>query len=189
VWDLVRILGISASPRVQSNTDILLNAALDSARSLGAETKFVALRDLVINPCDGHVDCGARAECAHQDDFPLLMDEFLSYEGVILATPVYFWNVTAQMKTFIDRHYFSYKHQKDMEAKAAGIIVLAGSSGIEETEQTMKAFVLKGVRFKRPDTLHLMRAVIGSYAAANDKPDLIEHARALGRNVFLGANH
>jgi multimeric flavodoxin WrbA len=189
VWGLVRILGISASPREQSNTDTLLGAALDAAASLGAATKFIALRDLRILPCSGHADCGVRTECEHSDDFPPLMEEFLSYEGVILATPVYFWSVTAQMKAFIDRNYFSYKHKRNMEAKSAGIITIAGSNGLEETEQNMKAFLLRGVQFQRPDKLHMMRAQVGGYGAAKEQPDMIEHARALGRNVFLAASH
>jgi multimeric flavodoxin WrbA len=63
----------------------------------------VILSELEIKPCVGHDDCSAYKECPQNDDMNLLLNKFLEAEGIILATPVYWYNVTAQMKTFIDR--------------------------------------------------------------------------------------
>ncbi len=121
----MRMLGISGSPRPGGNTDTLLIEALRAAGQQGAETRFVALRDLDISPCYGHPDCGSRQACHHIDAFPFLSGQFLSADAVILATPVYYWNMSAHMKAFVDRNYFNYMHDRYMAASAAGIIIVA----------------------------------------------------------------
>ena len=62
-------------------------------------------------------------------------------DGVILATPVYYYNVSAQMKAFIDRNYFLYKHNQEYKMRAVGIIVVAGGEGIEDTLHTLRQFI------------------------------------------------
>ena len=76
-----------------------------------------------------------------QDDAGWILDKFREADGVIMATPVYWYNVSAQMKAFIDRNYFPYKHDQKYRARAVGIIVVAEQEAIEDALHTLKQFV------------------------------------------------
>jgi multimeric flavodoxin WrbA len=182
----MKILGISGSPRPGGNTDTLLLEALRGASHQGADTTFVALRDLSISPCSGHPDCASRAACHHTDDFQALSHQFLSSDAVILATPVYYWNMSAQMKTFVDRNYFNYKHEGYMDARAAGIIIVAASEGFDETEQAMRNFLVSGGQFTgAPDALAVLRAQAGYRLEAKQQPALLKAAEDFGAGIAL----
>lgn len=102
------VLAIVGSPRKGSNTDILVDKALDGAASHGAATEKVYLADLHINPCRGCETCEKTGECAQDDDMQQLYSKLLKADGIILGTPVYFWGPSAQAKLFIDRCYALY---------------------------------------------------------------------------------
>jgi multimeric flavodoxin WrbA len=102
------ILGISGSPR-KANSDILLEEALASARQqVGIDTEKLFLRKKKINHCIGCFKCTAENEnehaCqVHRDDMDDIYPLLKQCAGLILASPVYFGNVTGQVKIFMDR--------------------------------------------------------------------------------------
>ncbi len=180
----MKVLGVSASPRPDGNTDTLVRRSLLGCRKHGAETKFVSLRDLEISPCAGHSNCKDTTKCAFSDDFLPLCAEFLSADAVILATPVYYWNMSAHLKTFIDRNYFNYTHDKHMQAKAAGIIIVAASSGFEETEQAVKSFLLRSGQFKAPaENVRVLRALASKPTDAANSAELLKASELLGEDL------
>lgn len=104
------------------------------------DTEKINLCEYDIKPCLGHENCASYKTCLQQDDTGWIMDKFREADGVILATPVYFFNVTAQMKAFLDRSYFPYKHNQKYKAKTVGIIIVAEQEAIEDTLHTLKQF-------------------------------------------------
>jgi len=99
----VKVLGISTSPRIKGNSDLLLRHALAGAEAAGAKTEYVRLADYSIGPC---VECNACYEtgrCALQDDYGQLLQKMLDCDRLIFATPVFFMTVCAQAKMLIDR--------------------------------------------------------------------------------------
>ncbi len=99
------VLGLQGSPRKKGNTNYLLNLVLEEAANHGAETELVQVPQKNIKPCIGCANCERKGFCSIDDDdmtaemYPLLRRA----ELVILATPIYFYNATAQMKMLIDR--------------------------------------------------------------------------------------
>lgn len=99
------VLGLQGSPRKKGNTNYLLNLVLEAAANRGAETEVVQVPRKNIRPCIGCTNCERKGVCAIDDDdmmaemYPLLRRAQL----IILATPIYFYNATAQMKMLIDR--------------------------------------------------------------------------------------
>lgn len=99
------VLGLQGSPRKKGNTAYLLSTFLNGAEKRGAETMQVFVADLDIAPCLGCGFCEKKGYCINMDDdmagliFPLLWKADL----VVMASPVYFYNVTAQLKLLIDR--------------------------------------------------------------------------------------
>ncbi|MGQ9492244.1 MAG: flavodoxin family protein [Anaerolineae bacterium] len=99
----MKILAIAGSPRRGGNTDTLLEQASAGAKSLGAEVEQVILSRLKIAPCMACNRCFATGRCVVKDDFQQLYDKTLGADGIILASPVFFMNVSGWTKAFIDR--------------------------------------------------------------------------------------
>jgi putative NADPH-quinone reductase len=99
----VKILAIAGSPRRKGNTDALLEQTIAGARSAGAEVEHVILSRMVIAPCKECNRCFKTGRCVVLDDYQVLYDKTLEADGIILAAPIFFMNVSAQAKTFIDR--------------------------------------------------------------------------------------
>ncbi len=101
----MKILGIVGSPRIGSNTDVLMERALAGAKAAGADVEKIILDRLEINPCRHCDSCVADGECAQADDMIVLYDKIRQADGLVLGTPIYWWGPTAQMKAFLDRWY------------------------------------------------------------------------------------
>jgi multimeric flavodoxin WrbA len=158
-----------------------VDQALEEAKKLGAGTEKIILNQYRIKPCLGHINCASLKKCSRKDKAAVVLDKFREADGVILATPVYYYNVTAQMKAFIDRNYFFYKHQMPYNARAAGIIVVAEESGIEDTIKTLDFFLRE---MKVPEN---RRFIVSGFALSPDdaqqNPALVEAARNMGRRL------
>ena len=98
-----KVLGISASPRVEGNSDLLLRQALAGAEAAGAETEYIRLRDLNIAPCIECNSCYKSGACVVEDDYQMLSSKMLEADRLIFATPIFFMTVCAQAKALIDR--------------------------------------------------------------------------------------
>ncbi|WNY25021.1 flavodoxin family protein [Methanolapillus millepedarum] len=101
----MKIIGLTASPRAAGNTVTLVTKMLEDAASKGAETKQMDLAKLDIKPCKGCNYCKSHEDCVQKDDFAKVISEMKSADGIILGSPVYFFDITAQEKTFVDRLY------------------------------------------------------------------------------------
>ena len=178
----MKILAIVGSPRPKGNTNYLVDRALEAAAELGAQIKKIDLGKYKVNPCLGHDDCASFKSCPQEDDAIWILDEFLNADGVILATPVYWYNVSAQMKTFIDRNYFPYKHDLKYKAKAVGIIVVAEMEAIEDTVHTLNQFVDWCFNIE-PDRKFIVSGYAHKVGEAKENLILVEEARQLGINM------
>jgi len=101
----MKILGIMGSPRIGGNTDVLVDHALAGAKAAGADVEKIVLDQLEINPCRDCEGCAEDGDCAQADDMIALYDKIWEADGIILATPIYWWGPTAQIKAFLDRWY------------------------------------------------------------------------------------
>ncbi len=99
----MKILGIAGSPRRGGNTDLLLAEVMRGATSQGAEVKTIILNDLKIAPCQHCDACLEKGKCKYQDDMQMVYRELEQADRVVLASPIQFTGVTAQMKVMIDR--------------------------------------------------------------------------------------
>lgn len=178
----MKILAIVGSPRLKGNTDYLVEQALGEAAKLGAETEKLILSRYEMKPCLGHEDCASFETCLQQDDMHWILDRFCEADAVILATPVYYYNVSAQMKAFIDRNYFLYNHALKPKARAVGVIVVADSAGIEDTMHTLKLFINESLDVKK-GSIFTVCGYAGRLGDAVRNLPLVEKARNLGRQM------
>jgi len=190
----VKLLGIVCSPRNNGNTEVLVKEALDSARRFGATTEMIKISDLNIMPCDGCESCDITGECKIEDDMQNIYTKLLQSDGIIFGSPVYFWGVTAQAKTVIDRT-FVFRRDRRLRNKVAGAVVVARNSGASATFSALSDFFslhrMIPARSIGPRTVEeLAQEWGGGVIAYADKPgevkkdeQAIAKARSLGKAI------
>ena len=177
----MKLLAIVGSPRLKGNTNYLVDQALAEAAKLGIQTEKIILSQYQVNPCLGHDDCASFDSCLQKDDAVWILDRFRKADGVILATPVYYYNVSTQMKAFIDRNYFIYKHEQKYNIRAVGIIIVAEQIGIEDTLHTLKQFTDE---FNiKEDRIFIASGYANKLGEAERNLPLVEAARKLGWQI------
>lgn len=173
----MKVVAIVGSPHIAGNTSYLVDQALKELSLEGVETEKIVLAQYVINPCQGHENCDTFAECKQRDDAPRIIEKFNQADGVILASPVYFFDVTAQMKAFIDRNFFTLTHGRRKKAKYAGLIAIGGGGGADETIATLKRFA--GL----PAANCFVVAGYTGQDSAKNKPELVKQACDMGKKM------
>ena len=129
----MHIAAILGNMRKKGNTEILLDTALDEAKKNGATVSKLTLREMSIAPCDGCGACFKKGECIIKDDMQKVYAEMKKADGIIWATPVYFWSMSAMTKLAMDRTYALGFPQLQLMNKVGGLIIVAGGRGCLNT--------------------------------------------------------
>jgi multimeric flavodoxin WrbA len=98
-----KIAALYGSPRRNGNTATLLKNAVRGACEAGAEVDEIVIRDLNLSPCLEIYACKETGVCVMKDDFPMVRKRILSADGIILASPIFFYTVSAHTKILMDR--------------------------------------------------------------------------------------
>lgn len=132
------ILILSSSPRRGGNSDTLCNEFLRGAGDAGHTVEKIFLKDKTINYCTGCSTCSMHGKpCPQKDDMPAILDNMLAANVIVMATPVYFYTMSAQMKTLIDRCCGLYTQ---MTGKEFYFIVTAAEDEQAKMERTIDTF-------------------------------------------------
>jgi multimeric flavodoxin WrbA len=99
----LRILGIMGSPRIKGNTNLLLDEALKGAQSKGAKVETIVVDKHKISPCREYYGCLRDGNCVIRDDMDGIYPKLLEADGIIVASPIFFYGLTSQVKALIDR--------------------------------------------------------------------------------------
>lgn len=98
-----KILVISTSLRANSNSDLLAEAFIGGAREAGHEAEKVSLKDKTIGFCKGCLACQKTGSCVIRDDAGEIVEKMLHADVLVFATPIYYYEMSGQMKTILDR--------------------------------------------------------------------------------------
>jgi len=179
---MVKLLGIVGSPRKGGNTEIIVREALKAAEEEGASTELMFLTDFGLGPCDGCRTCFDTKDCVLEDDVEKIYGKIAKADGIIIGSPVYFNNVTAQTKTFIDRiGYLNIaRGRKALRNKVGGAIVVARRAGLSYAYDQILMF-FSGMR------MITANPAVGLLANAKGEvmkdAEGVEAARELGRSM------
>ncbi len=99
----MNIVAFCGSPRKGGNTELLLDAVAAGVAEVGAMLDIVRLSELNISPCIACGGCDKTGVCVVKDDMQPLYEKLLAAEKIIIASPIYFYALSAQAKVFIDR--------------------------------------------------------------------------------------
>jgi len=173
----LKILGIVCSPRSGGNTEILVRKALESAEKEGAEVEAWSVAGKDLKPCDHCLSCIKTGQCHIKDDMQALYPKMIEADGIVLGSPVYFWSITAQAKTVIDRTYALRRPTNRLEGKVGGAIAVAGRRGQVEALTVMNNFFLgQG----------MIPAGLGVDGRGSEKGDIEKDERAMTGAAGLG---
>lgn len=100
----MKVLAINSSARKDGNTALLINTVFEELKKKGIETEMVQLAGKVIEPCKACWACGGRKNCIHKKDlFQEIYEKMTQADGIILGSPVYTANISANMQAFLER--------------------------------------------------------------------------------------
>jgi multimeric flavodoxin WrbA len=135
------VVAVVGSPRATGNTSVLVDAALAELERRGAAVRKVLLAEHTVGPCAGHEQCGRFTHCPQRDAAKDILDLVYAADGLLLASPVYYENVTAQMKAFMDRNVFRYSHDEWLPARAVGLLAVTAETGLDDALDAMRRYV------------------------------------------------
>jgi multimeric flavodoxin WrbA len=119
---MTKVVAIYGSPRRKGNTSLLLQEAVKGAREAGADVEEVVLRDLKMSPCLEIYGCKNAGRCAINDDFQKVYDSILASRALILASPIFFYSVSAHTKILMDRCQSLWVKKHWLEETSSGQI-------------------------------------------------------------------
>ena len=183
----MKILGISGSPR-KGNTDLLLDRALEGAKTKGAIVEKIVLNSLKFCPCQECENTKDDGNCLIQDDMQELYKKIKESDALVLATPIFFGSLTAQTKMMIDRFQCTWKAK----------YLLKRDNGFKK----IKGFFISVEGSNRKDFFENAKSIVKNFFATvnieyknellcsniDKKGDILKHPDCLNKAFELGKN-
>lgn len=186
----MRILGLMGSPRLKGNTEILLDEVLKGAQSQGTDVDKLILSSFTIKPCREIYGCRKDGRCVLKDDFDALLESVFQADALILASPIFFYNLPAHTKAFVDRcqslwvNKYVLKRPLPVQKERKGYFVSVGATHGERLFKGVKLTVR--YFFDVLDVTYsgelLVRGVDGK-GAIREHPTALHEALELGRRI------
>jgi multimeric flavodoxin WrbA len=182
----MKVAAFNGSPRTEGNTEILLREAMRSIELTGHEVVRLDLNAMDIRPCQDCGGCEGTGICIYQDDMSIVSDAIRRCDRFILASPIFFFSLSAQTKAMIDRcqafwceKYLLKRPLLDGPEGRKGLLILVGGMkkeiGVQCGEATAKAF-FRTISVPEHETV--------SFLGADSKGAILSHETAL-QDVYL----
>lgn len=184
----LKVLGISASPRREGNSELLLRQALAGAEHTGAATECLRLCDYRLEACSECYQCSATGDCPVEDDYQPILAKMLEADRLIFASPVFFMTVSAQAKILIDRGQCLWVRQTvlhkplfDPPRDRRGIVLAVGGSRSRKQFECVRQPIKSCFEYLEVDYAgSLCINQVDEKGAILKRPDALEQAFHLG---------
>ena len=187
----MKVLAFNGSPRRGGNTELLLAEAIRGVKEEGGDAKVYTLQTLNLKACMNCGHCDSAGRCIIQDDMQAIHDEIRSADRIIVASPIFFFSVSAQTKIMIDRCQAfwaeKYVHKNPVKPGAygrKGLLLLVGGMkrteknvGFSCSEATVRAF------FR---TVNVQEHVTLAYDQIDERGAITKHATAFSEAYEAG---
>jgi multimeric flavodoxin WrbA len=184
----MKVLAFQGSPRIEGNTDVLLKETLKPIHESGHDVRLFKLNFMSIKPCQDCGGCDKTGRCIINDDMDEIYDAIRQADRIILASPIFFFNLSAQAKIMIDRcqafwceKYLLSKPIPEGRYGRKGLLLLVSGMkkevGIQCAEATAKAF-FRTINVSEHETL--------SFTGVDAKGAILEHPTALKEAYMAG---
>ncbi|MDA8422084.1 MAG: flavodoxin family protein [Nitrospiraceae bacterium] len=193
----MKVIAFNGSPRRGGNTEILLTEAIRGVKDQGSEVTTYNLDTLALRPCLNCGKCDEAAQCVVQDDMQTILREIRSADRIIVASPIFFFSVSAQTKIMIDRCQSfwaeKYVHKKPVQPGPfgrKGLLLLVGGMkqneknvGFQCSEATTRAF-FRTVNVQEHATLEF--DAVDKKGAIKEHPTALQDAYEAGKKLVTG---
>lgn len=133
-----KVLILSGSPRKDGNSDLLCNEFMKGAQETGNEVEKIRISTKKVTPCSACYYCrNHQGECIHHDDMKEILEKMIAADVLVLASPVYFYSIDAQLKTVIDRTLARWTEVKNKEFY---YIVTMADEDLHSADTTLACF-------------------------------------------------
>jgi multimeric flavodoxin WrbA len=180
----MKILAFNGSPRKGGNTQMLLSEAIRGAQEQAAEVTVYNLNTLNLRPCQHCGGCDDTGHCVIQDDMQAIHNEIRAADRIIVASPIFFFSVSAQTKIMIDRCQAfwteKYVHKKPVPSGPLGrkgLLILVGGMKRNTRNQGFKCAEATAQAFFR--TVNVQQHVTLEFDSVDEKGAIAKHPTAL----------
>jgi multimeric flavodoxin WrbA len=187
----IRVLILKGSPRENGNSAILADKLADGARQAGARVDSFVLHTLNIKPCDGCDACQKTgdSECVIMDDMQTLYPLLRNADAIVVASPIYWFALSAQAKLCIDRWYaLETPHGSALRGKRFALLLTYGDSD-PFTSGAVNAIRMfqDACRYLKAELAGLVYGSAGDAGDIRTQPALLESAYKLGQKLGAAA--
>ena len=178
-----KVLVITTSLRAESNSDILAERLIAGAKDAGHEVEHISLKGKEIRFCIGCLNCIDTQKCVLKDDAVLIAEKVKNADTLVFATPVYYYGMSGQMKTLLDRMNPLYS----ADYKFRRVYLLSTATEDEDSTPEKTVIGLQGWVdcFERAVLAgSLFCGGISDPGEANEKSDEKEEAYAFGKSIL-----
>ncbi len=181
-----KILILKSSPRISGNSNTLAEQAATGARDMGAQEEVFNLSEMNIRPCDACDECRETGGvCVIGDEMQNLYPKLRQADAILLASPIYWFTMSAQLKLCIDRWYaLQTPEGNELGGKRFGIVLTYGDSDLHNSGGINAIHTFESMfRYLKAEITGIVH---GSADAAGDiekQPALMEQAYRLGKKL------
>ncbi len=183
-----KVLILKGSPRERGNSAVLADEVAAGAAEAGWQTECVSLQSMDIRGCDGCDLCKETGDyCAIQDDMQPLYAKLLEADAIVLASPVYWFTYSAQLKLCVDRWYGLWNVEPHaFRGKRIGIVLTYGDTDLYTSGGINAIHTFESMfRFLRAPIVGLVYGSVSDPGDAQKQPELMKAARDLGRKLTV----
>ena len=182
----MKVVGFVGSPRKGSNTEIMIEEMLKGANDAGAETSIFKLGDMNLAPCKACMQCKSNGgKCATDDDMQAIYEEIKGADALVLGSPIYMWQMTAQAKIFTDRLYafFGTPLQEEFSGKNMALIFSQGNPD-ENIFREYLQYTRNMFEFLGYNVIDMLTTQDNNIpGAVKEKEDVMKKAHEIGRKL------
>ena len=181
-----KIMIVNGSPRPDGNTAVLVERLLAGANEVGAIPEVIRLQELEIQPCDGCDSCQNKSSgCVISDDMQDLYPKLQESDCIVIASPVYWFTMTAQTKAFVDRWYALISDEGfELEGKMLSLLMVYGDTDLYTSGGINMIHTLESIcRYTGMDFDGIVHGSAMDIGDAAKNPELLKKAYTLGKTL------
>ena len=184
-----QILILKGSPRERGNSATLADRLAAGAVDAGAQVESIHLHSLDIRPCDACDLCKEPGRsCVIEDDMQPLYPKLAGADAIVLASPIYWFTFSGQLKLCMDRWYaFQSSNWQELKEKPFGIILTYGDTDLYTSGGINAIHTFESMaRFLHGELAGIVHASLDEADEAGKHPALLEQAYRLGQLLARG---
>lgn len=177
----MKIIALQGSPNIDGSTAILVEEFARGAREAGHAVERVDVARLDVRPCTGCVACGYEGPCVQRDGMGAVRSSLLAADMVVLAAPLYYYGMSAQLKTVVDR-FCSFNASLTARHLKSALLAVAWNAD-DWTFEALAAHYRTLVRYLQMDDCGMVLGRGCGTPAMTRRSEAVKEAYGLGRGL------